>query len=186
MGKISNLTNIFQMGWNHQLVIFLEWWIQTWCKSMGKFEGLSLKIVQWLGQSLGRWNMMTCEQSTAELTVQSHRGNPKTLMEWCKSLKWMIIWQVDLARKMLSKKWCWKKKGNQLNINWCWKNPPKNKLRSRRSCFPFFGCVGNFQCSAAPSFTTVEICTDSTHLRSFCLKSKNSALRNCIQRSEEL
>ena len=25
LGKWSNLTNIFQMGWNHQLVIILDW-----------------------------------------------------------------------------------------------------------------------------------------------------------------
>ncbi len=41
LGKWSNLTNLFQMGWNHQLVVFLNWdsnvsfFVVLWPKSFG-------------------------------------------------------------------------------------------------------------------------------------------------------
>ena len=47
LGKISNLTNIFQMGWNHQLVLQQEH------TTLGKWKeflfGCSVKIVGWYG-----------------------------------------------------------------------------------------------------------------------------------------
>ena len=63
LGKISNLTNIFRMGWNHQPVwvvwvsfrgiILIRWRIHEWLFLCGKFVGKYTKIVPYGASFMG-------------------------------------------------------------------------------------------------------------------------------------
>ena len=113
LGKWSNWTNIFQMGWNHQLGLIVLFHRPKW---------LRLWFFNWIFLTLGRWSTFTCHYRVSLTWGESTETLPPLLPS---------------GLLQVSKDWM----SQRLFQHTCWNTPGATFTKSLKRDF-FHNCLG--------------------------------------------